>query len=201
MRRTLVLSIAAALMAGIIFAVTGVALSSIHRKSVERGFDERLSAYLKIFVVNLISADRRSEVLTQSIGEPLFELPLSGWYWQITPLDVSKPQVLSSRSLWDTRLAGLRDEDATTSPDGAQHGYAIGPIEQRLRLLERTVDLGEDGRYLMLIGGDASEIDDQMRFFHEAVAISFSFLATFLALMMFFQTRRVRISTFSMTRA
>jgi hypothetical protein len=50
MRRTLVLSIAAALMAGIIFAVTGVALSSIHRKSIERGFDERLSAYLKILV-------------------------------------------------------------------------------------------------------------------------------------------------------
>ena len=201
MRRTLVLFVAAALVASIILVVTGVVLSSVHRKSAERGFDARLSAYVGMLVVNWVSAKRPLEVLPQSIGEPLFDLPLSGWYWQVTSLDVSKPESRSSRSLWDTRLTRLRDKDATTSPDGARHGYAIGPVEQRLRLLERTVDLHDDGRYLIAVAGDVSEIDDQMRFFHKAVAISLGFLATFLALMMFFQTRRVRISTFSMTRA
>jgi hypothetical protein len=47
-------------------------------------------------------------------------------------------------------------------------------------MLERTVDLHDDGRYLIAVAGDASEIDDQMRFFHKAVAISLGFLATFL---------------------
>jgi hypothetical protein len=120
-------------------------------------------------------------------------LPLSGWYWQIRALDVSKPEIRSSRSLWDTWLTGLRDEDATTSPDGARRGYAIGPVQQRLRLLERTVDLGENTRYLIVVAGDAFEIDDQMRFFHEAIAISFGFLAILLALMMFFQPRRMHV--------
>jgi hypothetical protein len=154
-----------------------------------------------MLVVNLVSADRRLEVLTQSIGEPLFDLPLSGWYWQITALDVSKPEIRSSRSLWDTGRIGLPGEDATTSPDGARHGYAIGPMEQGLRLLKRTVDLGEDRRYLIVVAGDASEIDDQMRFFHEAIAISFGFLAILIALMMFFQTRLVHTSTFSVADA
>jgi hypothetical protein len=201
MRRTFVLSLAAALVASIILVVTSVVLSSVHKKSVERGFDARLSAYARMLAVNWVSAKRPLEVLPQSIGEPLFDLPLSGWYWQIIALDVSLPENRSSRSLWDTGLPRLRDEDATTSPDGARHGYAIGPEEQRLRLLERKVDLGDDGRYLIAVAGDVSEIDDQMWFFREAVAISFGFLATFLALMMFFETRRLHISTFSVTRA
>lgn len=201
MRRTLVLSVAAASMAGIVLIVTGVALSSVHRKSVERGFDARLSAYMGMLMVNWVSAKRPLEVLPQSIGEPLFNLPLSGWYWQVTALDVSKPESRSSPSLWESRLTRLRDEDATTSLGGARHGYAIGPEQQRLRLLERTVDLHDDGRYLIAVAGDVSEISDQMRLFHKAVAISLSLLATFLALVMFFQTRRMQISTFSMTRA
>jgi hypothetical protein len=201
MRRTFVVSVAAASMASIILIVTGVALSSVHRKSVERGFDARLSAYMGMLMVNWVSAKHPLEVLPQSIGEPLFDLPLSGWYWQVTALDVSKPESRSSRWLWDTRLTRLRDEDATTSPGGARHGHAIGPEQHRLRLLERTVDLHDDGRYLIAVAGDVSEISDQMQFFHKAVAISLGFLATFLALVMFFQTRRVQISTFSMTRA
>jgi hypothetical protein len=195
MRRTFVLSVAAALVASIILIVTGVFLSSVHRNSAERAFDARLGAYIRVLVANLVSVDQRLEVLPRSIGEPLFELPLSGWYWQITALDVSKPEILSSRSLWDTRLTRLRDEDATTSPDGARYGYAIGPVEQRLRLLERTVDLAEDTRYLIAVGGDALEIDDQMRFFHTAIAISFGFLASLLALIMFFQKRLVHAFT------
>jgi len=196
MRRTFVLSGAAALVASIILVVAGVALSSLHRKSVERGLDARLSAYEKTLVANLVSADQRRQG-PQPIGEPLFELPLSGWYWQITALDGSKPETRSSRSLWDTTLTRLRDEDATTSPDGARHGYAIGPEEQHLRLTERTVDLGVDGRYLIGVAGDAIEIDNQARFFREAIAITFGSLATslaaLLALVMFLQTRLVRL--------
>jgi hypothetical protein len=197
MRRTFVLSVAATLVASIILAATGVVLSSIYRHAVERSFDRRLNVYLGTLVADVASSDRGRPTL----GEPLFELPLSGWYWQITPLGVARPEVRSSRSLWDTTLAPLRGEGATTSADGARHGYAIGPEEQRLRLLERTVDLGEDGRYLIVVAGDPQEIDDEMRSFHKAIAISFGFLAALLALMMFFQARLVRPSSFSVRGA
>jgi hypothetical protein len=197
MRRTFVLSVAATLVASIILAATGVVLSSIYHHAVERSFDRRLNVYLGTLVADVASSDRGRPTL----GEPLFELPLSGWYWQIRPLGVARPEVRSSRSLWDTTLAPLRGEGATTSADGARHGYAIGPEEQRLRLLERTVDLGEDGRYLIVVAGDPQEIDDEMRSFHKAIAISFGFLAALLALMMFFQARLVRPSSFSVRGA
>jgi hypothetical protein len=192
MRRTSVLSVATTLVASIILAATGVVLSSIYHDAVERSFDHRLRVYLNTLVAHVVSSDRGRPTL----GEPSFDLPLSGWYWQMTPLDIAKPEVRSSRSLWDRTLTALPDE-ATTSADGARHGYVIGPIGQRLRLLERTVDLGEDGRYLIVVAGDPQEIDDEMRSFHKAIAFSFSFLAVLLALMMFFQTRLVRISSFS----
>ena len=45
--------------------------------------------------------------LEQDIGEPLFDLPLSGWYWQVTRLDTPKPELRASRSLWDSSLPSL----------------------------------------------------------------------------------------------
>jgi hypothetical protein len=201
MRRTFVLSVAATLVASIVLAATGVVLSSIYHDVVERSFDRRLAVYLGTLVADVAASEQSSDRGRPTLGEPLFELPLSGWYWQIIALDVSKPEIRSSRSLWDTTLAHLRDEGATTSADGAWHGYAIGPIGRRLRLLERTVDLGENRRYLIAVAGDPQEIDDEMRSFHEAIVISFSFLAALLALMMFFQTRLGRISSLSVRGA
>ena len=191
MRGTFALSVAAALMATILLVVTGVGLASVYRNFVERAFDARLSAYVRLLVVDLAPADK--QVLPQSIGEPLFELPLSGWYWQINAVGVSKPEIRSSPSLLDTGLRRLRDEDAATSPEGVRGGYAIGPAEQRLRLIERTVDLGDDGRYLIAVAGDAFEIDNQIRLFEKAIAVSFGFLATLLALIMYFHTRLVQV--------
>ncbi len=173
----------------VILVATGIILSSIYHDAVERSFDRRLSVYLSTLVADVAAPEQSSDRGTPTLGEPLFDLPLSGWYWQITTLDVPKTEVRSSRSLWDTTLTRLRDEDATTSADGARHGYAIGPEEQRLRLIERTVDLGEDGRYLILVAGDPQEIDDEMRAFDRALLVTFGTLAAVLLLITVFQVR------------
>ena len=44
-----------------------------------------------------------------------------------------------------------------------------GPEDQRLRLVERTVDLGDDGRYLVAVAGDAAEIDEETLAFDRAL--------------------------------
>ena len=83
----------------LILLVTGFVLSGLYRDSVERAFDRRLGVYLKTLIADLASPDIPIEKTGQMLGEPLFELPLSGWYWQVTRLDRSKPEVTSSRSL------------------------------------------------------------------------------------------------------
>src|ERR1700736_6551283 len=166
----------------VILFATGVVLSSFYRHAVERAFDRRLGVYLKTLVAVVASPEESADRFPQSLGEPLFELPLSGWYWQVTRLDPQKPEVRASRSLWDTALPRLEGGKIPTDAGGSRVGYVQGPESQRLRMFERTVDLGEEGRYLIAAAGDAAEIDDEMRTFNEALAVTFCVLAVVLLL-------------------
>jgi signal transduction histidine kinase len=165
----------------VILIVTGIALSTLYRHAVERSFDRRLDVYLRTLVADVASPEEGADKYPQSIGEPLFELPLSGWYWQVTRLDTKKPEIHSSRSLWDANLPRLPD-DKTAAAGEFRQGYAHGPEDQDLRMVERNIDLGNDGRYLIAVAGDASEIDDETGSFDRA--ISFTFLGLTVALLL-----------------
>jgi signal transduction histidine kinase len=173
----------------VILVITGIALSSLYRGSVERAFDRRLGVYLRTLVADVATPDEASDRFPQSLGEPLFELPLSGWYWQVIRLDTARPEVRSSRSLWDSTLPHLEDLGVSASPGGARQGYAQGPEDQQLRLVERTIDLGDEGRFLVAVAGDASEIDDETRGFDRALFVTFGVLAGVLLLITTFQVR------------
>src|SRR4051794_31479553 len=172
----------------VILLITGVVLSSLYRDGVERSFDRRLGVYLKTLVAD-VAAPEENEKFSQSLGEPLFELPLSGWYWQVTRLSAPKPEVRSSRSLWDAGLPHLEDLNVPTAADGTRKRYVPGPEDQRLRLVERTVDLGEEGRYLVAVAGDAQEVEDEAQSFDRALAATFGVLAVVLLLTTMFQVR------------
>jgi signal transduction histidine kinase len=173
----------------VILVATGVLLSSIYRDAVERSFDRRLGVYLQTLVADVAAPEQAGERGAPSLGEPLFDLPLSGWYWQIETLGLARPELRSSRSLWDAALARLPDGDAATSLDGTRHGYVNGPEDQRLRMLERTVDLGEDGRYRIAVAGDSQEIEEEMRSFDRALLLTFGMLAMVLLFITMFQVR------------
>ncbi|HET9686221.1 MAG TPA: sensor histidine kinase [Pseudolabrys sp.] len=173
----------------IILLITGIVLSSLYRQAVERAFDRRLGVYLRTLVADVASPEEGSEKFPQSLGEPLFELPLSGWYWQVTRLDGPKGEMRASRSLWDGGLPHLQDYGIAASPNGSREGYVSGPEDQRLRLVERNIDLGDEGRYLVAVAGDAAEISDEVRSFDQALIITFSILAAVLLLTTVFQVR------------
>jgi signal transduction histidine kinase len=173
----------------VILLITGIVLSSLYRQAVERAFDRRLGVYLRTLVADVASPEETSDKFPQSLGEPLFELPLSGWYWQVTPLDPGKHEVRSSRSLWDGGLPHLQDRGIAAGPDGSRDGYVSGPEDQRLRLVERNIDLGDEGHYLVAVAGDAAEITQETRSFDQALIITFSILAVVLLLTTMFQVR------------
>src|SRR5437879_9870590 len=60
----------------VILVVTGIVLSSLYRSAVERSFDRRLGVYLRTLVADVATPDEASDKFPQSLGEPLFELPL-----------------------------------------------------------------------------------------------------------------------------
>jgi signal transduction histidine kinase len=119
----------------------------------------------------------------------LFELPLSGWYWQITRTDTDKPDVRASRSLWDKKLPKLDERGIELSAAGIRVAYVDGPEGQSLRMVERPVDLGADGKFLVGVAGDASEIFDETRSFDYYLGSTFTALGIVLLLTTIFQVR------------
>ena len=183
------LFVSATAWAVIILVTTGVVLSSLYRQTVERAFDRRLGVYLRTIVADIAAPEEPGGKFPQSLGEPLFELPLSGWYWQVTRLDPGKHDARSSRSLWDGGLPHLEDRGVPANPDGSREGYVPGPEDQRLRLVERNIDLGDEGHYLVAVAGDAAEITEETRGFDQALVITFSILAMVLLITTMFQVR------------
>ena len=171
-----------------IILVTGILLSSLYREAVERAFDGRLQVYLRTLVADLAAPETPDDKLAQGVSEPLFELPLSGWYWQVTQLDSAKPDIRASRSLWDGGLPRLPVPTAAAALS-VRSGYVNGPEDQKLRLVERTVDLGDEGNYLVAVAGDAAEIEDDIRSFNRALIVTFCGLGLVLLLTTGFQVQ------------
>jgi signal transduction histidine kinase len=172
----------------VILLITGVVLSSVYRAASERAFDRRLNLYLRTIVAEVATPDSTPDQF-QSLGEPLFELPLSGWYWQVTRTDSEKPEVKSSRSLWDKKLPKLEDQGVELSASGVRIGYVDGPEGQNLRMVERPVDLGADGKFAVMVAGDASEITEETRAFDYYLGGTFAALSVVLVLTTIFQVR------------
>src|SRR5437773_6134591 len=173
----------------VILVITGFVLSSVYKNATERAFDRRLNLYLRTLVAEVATPDEPPERQFQSLGEPLFELPLSGWYWQINRTDSEKGETRASRSLWDKKLPKLEEIGAELTPAGIRLGYVDGPEGQSLRVVERPVDLGVDGKFLVSVAGDASEIFDEIRAFDYYLGGTFAALGIVLLLTTIFQVR------------
>jgi signal transduction histidine kinase len=173
----------------VILVITGIILSSVYRSATERAFDRRLNLYLRTLVAEVASPQDPNDHDPPSLGEPLFELPLSGWYWEIAPNDTEKSEVRASRSLWDKKLPKLEDQGVELTASGVRQGYVDGPEEQRLRMVERPVDLGADGKFRVSVAGDASEIFEETRTFDYYLGGTFAALAIILVLTTIFQVR------------
>ena len=173
----------------VILLITGVVLSSLYRQAVERSFDRRLGVYLRTLVADVASPEEAGDKFPQSLGEPLFELPLSGWYWQVTRLDPGKPDVRSSRSLWDGGLPHLQDMGVRASarrlarrlrrrPGGPAAAARRAQHRSRRR---RPLPRGRCRRRRRDHAGDAP--------FDQALIITFAILAAVLLLTTMFQVR------------
>ena len=177
------LFISASVLSVTVLLVAGLILTAVYRTSTEAGFDERLGVYLRALVADL-AADRPNDDKGPDIGQladPQFELTLSGWYWQITRLDGSKPEIKASRSLFAARLPRLADSGVPSGMGGSRRGYVKGPDDRALRMVERVIDTGDQGIYLVQVAATTDEIEAQMHRFEVELAVTFAILAIVLA--------------------
>ncbi|MBT3071366.1 HAMP domain-containing histidine kinase [Rhodomicrobium sp. Az07] len=124
-------------MAAILLALTvaGGGLVHLFKRHVARTIADDLNLHLSQILAALDVNPDGSLVLTRKPGDPRFEVPLSGLYWQVGD---DREQLLRSRSLWDATLPIAAD---AISP-GEEHRHVMpGPGRDRVLAVERSVVL------------------------------------------------------------
>ncbi|HEY8006653.1 MAG TPA: sensor histidine kinase [Methylocella sp.] len=167
----------AALLSFGILLVAGLVLSTIYRRTAVDNFDDRLGVYLHELIADIASSGEETHAAPGQLGEPQFEFPLSGWYWQITRLDAPKHEIRSSRSLFAAKLPRLSDFGVAAGAGGARRGFAKGPDDRILRMAERVIDTGDQGIYLVQVAATTEDIDRQISRFQFDLVVTFAVLA------------------------
>lgn len=127
----------------------------IHRL-FERHITDQLQSELAVHLDQLTAAIQVDDAGVVSLSAPLidprFERPFSGLYWQIRTTGETQraPQVLRSRSLWDTALP---EGGALVQGDADRRYAARGPQNQSVLVRERLVQPAE---------GPAAELELQI---------------------------------------
>ncbi len=183
------LFLSAAFWSVLILLAAGITLSAINRGSAVSDFDERLSVYVRALAANFADPGEDARSNLGQLGEVMFELPLSGWYWQITPLDGDANDIRASRSLFAERLPKLSDSGIPAGVGGARKGYAVGPDDRRLRIVERVIDTDDKHRYLVQVAASPDEVEADIRSFNLALGLTLTFLAAALILSTVLQVR------------
>src|SRR5277367_4336174 len=167
------LFLSAAFWSILILALAGLGLSALNKQWSEANFDDQLGVYLKALVANIPTEEGKSAA--PAAIAPQFELAFSGWYWQSTRTDVNPPEIRASKSLFATQLPQLV---AVGNDHGdILSGYVVGPGGHQLRMIQREIDAGDDGRYLVQVAANADVIQAQERSFELGLAATFSTLA------------------------
>lgn len=183
------LFLSAVLCCAVVLATAGAGLTTFYRRAAERGFDERLDVHIKGLIADLAAPPEREGRGVGDLGEPRFELPLSGWYWQTVRLDGERQTIRASRSLVGGQLPKLVDRNLDPNARGLREAYISGPDDRTLRLLEREIDVGEDGRFAVGVAAPADELDDDIKGFRDALTLTFLLLGLALVASTLLQVR------------
>jgi signal transduction histidine kinase len=172
----------------VILLVAGLLLTAYYRRTSEQAFDDRLGAFQRALIADIVTSGS-DRIETGGLGDPRFEVALSGWYWQVTRLDAEKPEVQASRSLFAASLPRLADEGIPAEEGGLRRASIKGPDERPLRLVERVLDTEGNGIYLVQVAASITDLEAQIRRFEIALAVTFALLALALVGTTAFQVR------------
>ncbi|GAB6841492.1 signal transduction histidine kinase [Methylorubrum rhodinum] len=170
-----------------ILVIAAFILTTLYRENTERAFDSRLLVFANNLATDLVSPND-PETRSFSLGDPRFDLPLSGWYWQVGRPDAKPRDLRTSRSLVGVPLKGP-DQAGTATIGQIRQGYGRGQDDRTLRIVERDVDVGQEGRYTVRVAGPADEIVNDVERFRFSLFMTFGLLGFSLAATALLQIR------------
>jgi len=160
------LILGAGLWLALALAVGGWILSTAFRDAVEAGLHERLRAQLRALAAQVEFAPGEVVRVGTLLGDPRFDQPYSGWYWQVS--DGTTPYA-RSRSLWDFALP--------VSPAGGEGGvrfrHDLGPRGEEIETAERDLIFPNGAKTLhVAVAVTRRDLDEDVRHFHLLLALA-----------------------------
>ena len=196
----------------LVLPVAGAIIYSLYRTEVETSFERRLSVLLTVILQDGIDHGEDEPGDPKDVGEPLFEITHSGWYWQFKPLDVklppskppdpkaanakpSEPRVprtLKSRSLAGADLPLPSEFNVDPNDREIRWANLEGPLQQSLRVAETNYVFGEGKkarRYSVAVGGTLGEMEASLGSFRTRLSLSLALAGVGLLAVTLFQIR------------
>jgi len=184
------LFVLAAIWSALSLAAAGSVLIAVYRGSAERAFDERLGVYLKTLVGAIAAQSDTAGSFREpdNVGEPRFELPLSGWYWVVRRSGDNKV-VVASKSLVGDVLVLPSDVGIVPGTDRTAKGYIRGPDGQDLRIIEREISFDEQNAFRLAVAGNAGDLNEDITVFSTRTALILALVGFGLVITTYFQVR------------
>lgn len=184
------LTLTSALTAALILAAAGLLLARLFNQALERNFDARLVAVMDGLIATVEVSAEGAPVLNAALADTRFSLPLSGWYWEVTPPQGRGLAEAVSGSLLETRLQPTSQQLANRDKDGVARFYMTDSEGKALRVIERRFKLfGGADDYSFLVAGNFDELKAERRAFHRALTTVLSLLGLGLLAAVFLQVR------------
>jgi signal transduction histidine kinase len=184
----------AALWTLLVLAIAGVVIDYVHKREAEAAFDTRLSQILTQIIAFSTLHEGDEPRVPKIVGEPLFELTHSGWYWQITPLDNAPGRRMVSASLAGESLLLPSSLKKKPDPTNIIWYNTTGPVGEQLRIAENVYNAGEDESprfYSFLVAGDAETTESVNATFRLPLTIALGLAGLVLVAATLFQVRFV----------
>jgi signal transduction histidine kinase len=178
----------------LVLAIAGLVIDYVHKREAEAALDARLSQILTQIIAFSTLHEGNEPRVPKIIGEPLFELTHSGWYWQITPLDNAPGRRMVSASLAGESL--ILPSSLRKKPDASNVVWfnTTGPVGETLRIAENVYNAGEDESprfYSFLVAGDAEVAETVNAVFRIPLAMALGLAGLVLVAATIFQVRFV----------
>ncbi len=184
------LFVTAALCALVVLPLAGFIIDTVHKRDVKEAFDSRLSQLLTIIIAFSTDHGGPDPRYPRNVGEPLFELSHSGWYWQITPLETSPGKRMISASLASEELVLPSTQGIKPDAYNIRWFDGKGPVGEPLRVAETVFNAGEDEAprfYSYVVAGNVQFAETRISDFRFPLAVSLAVAGLGLVLSTFMQ--------------
>ena len=159
-----------AAVAVVLLVSAALLLATLFQAAIERNFDARLRAVLDSLLANVELRSDGSPGMSNQIADPRFTLPLSGWYWQVSPPTDKTLGELASESSLEKRLLPATADLQTRDTGGVASFYIKDSGGKQLRAIEQKFKLfGGSDEFSFLVAGNFEELKDEVSAFRRAL--------------------------------